>query len=160
MDIEKTREEYNRLLNDLARMMADDPNYAKTLEAAEKLARIIGEYERRDLDRINSNVKNDISEDELRVDMAKVKTDRLREWLGLVKTALGVGASVGMGLIAYKGDVIDFKLPIRNLWDLAKGVIPKRSCLRETGVQPVSYFYLVYIIYNLLNEKKTKLFGG
>lgn len=126
MDIEKTYAEYNRVLNDLAKMMPDDPNYAKTLEAAESLAKIIGEYERRDLDRMNSNVKNDISEDGLKIDMEKVKTDRLREWLGLIKTALGVGASVGMGIVAYKGDVIDFKLPTRSLWDLAKGLIPKR----------------------------------
>lgn len=126
MDIEKTEIEYNRILNDLARMMPDDPKYKETLEAAEKLAKIIGEYERRDLERINNNVRNDINEENLRVDIAKVKTDRLREWLGLAKTGISVAASVGLGWIAYKGEIIDFKLPIRALWDGAKSLIPRK----------------------------------
>lgn len=125
MDIEKTNEEYNRVLNDLARMMPDDPNYAKTLEAAETLAKIIGEYERRDLDRINSNVKNDISEDGLRVDMAKVKSDRTRAWLDFAKSVLGIGAAFGMGWLSYQKEEIEFTLPGRNVLDWAKRLIPK-----------------------------------
>lgn len=126
MDIEKTNEEYNRMLNDLARMMPDDPHYKETLEAAEKLAKIIGEYERRDLERLTNNARTDIQEEQLRVDVAKVKTDRLREWLGLAKTSISVATSVALGYIAYKGEIVDFKLPIRALWDGAKSLIPRK----------------------------------
>jgi len=127
MDIEATREEYNRVLNELSRMMPDDPNYAKTLEAAESLAKIIGEYERRDLDRINSNIKNDISEEELRVDMAKVKADRLRSGTEVVKSVLSSAVAIGMGFLAYKNEAVDFKLPsARSVWNLATSWIPKR----------------------------------
>lgn len=126
MDIEKTIGEYDRLLNELARMMPDDPKYKETLDAAEKLAKIIGEYERRDLERINNNVRNDINEENVRVDMAKVKSDRLRSWLDLAKAMVGVAGSGLLAAIAYKGEMIDFKLPIRTLMDLGKGLLPKR----------------------------------
>lgn len=127
MDIEQTRSEYNRLLNELARMMPDDQNYAKTLEAAESLAKIIGEYERRDLDRINNNIRNDIQEEGLRVDMAKVKSDRYRTTSELVKAGLSSGVAVGMGLLAYKKEAVDFVLPtVKGLWNFAIGWIPKR----------------------------------
>lgn len=127
MNIEQTQAEYNRLLNELARMMPDDPNYQKTLESAEGLAKIIGEYERRDLDRINNNVRNDIQEESLQVDMAKVKADRMRSWFDLIRTTLGVGCSVGMGMLAYKNEAVDFHLPsARSVWDMAKSLIPRR----------------------------------
>lgn len=127
MDIEQTRTEYNRLLNELARMMPDDQNYAKTLEAAESLAKIIGEYERRDLDRIDRNIKNDIQEENLRVDMAKVKSDRYRTTSELVKAGLSSGVAIGMGLLAYKKEAVDFVLPtVKGLWNFATGWIPKR----------------------------------
>ena len=127
MDIEKTREEYNRVLEKLAGMMPDDEKYQETLKAAETLAKMIGEYERRDLDRINSNIKNDISEEELRVDMAKVKSDRLRSWTEVVKTFVSGGVAVGMGILAYKNEAIDFNLPTaRSVWNLATSWIPKR----------------------------------
>lgn len=126
MDIERTREEYNRLLEELARMMPDDPKYQETLKAAESLSKIIGEYERRDLERINSNIRNDISEEELRVNMAKVKSDRFRSWTEVLKSALGVGSSIGLGILAYHNDAIDFKLAVRSVWDMAKSLIPKR----------------------------------
>lgn len=127
MDIEQTREEYNRLLNELGRMMPDDPNYAKTLESAEKLARMIGEYERRDLDRINNNIRNDIQEEGLRVDQAKVKADRFRSVTELIKTAVSGGVAVGMGLLAYKNEAIDFNLPsARSVWNLCTSWIPKK----------------------------------
>ena len=127
MDIEATREEYNRVLNNLARMMPDDPNYAKTLEAATEIAKIIGEYERRDLDRINNNIRNDIQEEGLRVDIAKVKSDRLRSWTEVIKTAMSSAVAVSMGILAYKNEAVDFKLPsARSVWNLATSWIPKR----------------------------------
>lgn len=123
MDIEKTYDEYNRVLNDLARMMPDDPNYTKTLEAAESLAKIIGDYERRDLDRINNNVRNDIQEEQLHVDMAKVKADKTRSWLGFGQSVLGLTGAVCMGVLSYKKEMEDFVLPVRNALDWAKKLI-------------------------------------
>lgn len=126
MDIEKVEEEFNRLQEELRRLKPDDPSYRIISENAERLSKIIGECERRDLDRISSNRKeeNDISD--IRVNMERVKTDRLREWLGLAKNLVGVAASIGLGVIAYKGEVVDFKLPIKALWDGAKNLLPRR----------------------------------
>lgn len=126
MNIEQTRDEYNRLLEELRRMMPDDPKYQETLKAAESLAKIIGEYERRDLERINSNIRNDISEEELRVNMGKVKSDRFRSWTELLKSAMSSATAIGLGVLAYKNDMIDFKLAVRSVWDVAKSFIPKR----------------------------------
>lgn len=123
MDIEKIEREINRLSDELDRLDASDPVYRNVSENLERLTKILGEYEKRDQDRINNNVRNDINEESVRVDMAKVKTDRLREWLGLVKTGLSIGAGVGMGWIAYQGEIKEFKLPIRSLWDGAKSLI-------------------------------------
>lgn len=126
MDIEKLNEEFNRLSDELKRLKPDDPTYRTVSENQERLAKIINEYERRDLERINNNVRNDINEENVRVDFEKVKTDRLREWLGLAKTGLSVAGGLAMGAIAYKGELVDFKLPFRSMWDLAKGLIPKK----------------------------------
>lgn len=123
MDIELIEKEIDRLSKELARLKPDDPNYAPVRTNLVELTKILGDYEKRDQDRINNNVRNDINEESVRVDMAKVKTDRLREWLGLVKTGLSIGAGLGMGWIAYQGEIKEFKLPIRSLWDGAKSLI-------------------------------------
>ena len=125
MDIEKMNEEVDRLRQELSRLEPADPNYRVISENLERMARVIGDVEKRDQDRLNNNARNDISEEGVRVDMAKVKTDRLREWLGVVKTGITTGAGLGMAWLAYKGEVKDFKLPIRGILDAAKSLIPR-----------------------------------
>ena len=108
-------------------MKPDDPMYRTIVENLDRLHKIIDAEERRDMERINNNIANEVKEDEVRVDMAKVKTDRLREWLGFGKTGLSVGASLGLGWLAYKGEVVDFKLVARNIWDVAKNLASFRK---------------------------------
>lgn len=125
MDIEKVNREINRLSDELDRLDAGDPNYRTVSENLERLYRVVADYEKRDQERINNNIKNDINADAVSVDMAKVKADKLRSWLDFGKTALGIGASLGLAKIAYQGEIKDFILPIRSLWDMAKGLIPR-----------------------------------
>ena len=126
MDINKVYEEIDRLSAELSRLDASDPNYKPIRENLEGLYKMAADYEKRDQDRINNNIRNDISQDGVSVDMAKVKADRLRSWLDFAKTTLGIGASLGLAKIAYQGEIKDFILPIRSLWDMAKGLIPRR----------------------------------
>lgn len=126
MDIEKVNREINRLSDELDRLDAGDPNYRTVSENLERLYRVVADYEKRDQERINNNIKNDINADAVSVDMAKVKADKLRSWLDFGKTTLGIGASLGLAKIAYQGEIKDFVLPIRSLWDMAKGLIPRR----------------------------------
>ena len=126
MDIEKVNREINRLSDELDRLDAGDPNYRTVSENLERLYKVVSDYEKRDQERINNNIKNDINADAVSVDMAKVKADKLRSWLDFGKTTLGIGASLGLAKIAYQGEIKDFILPIRSLWDMAKGLIPRR----------------------------------
>ena len=126
MDIEKVNREINRLSDELDRLDAGDPNYRTVSENLERLYKVVSDYEKRDQERINNNIKNDINADAVSVDMAKVKADKLRSWLDFGKTTLGIGASLGLAMIAYQGEIKDFILPIRSLWDMAKGLIPRR----------------------------------
>lgn len=126
MDIEALNAEFNRLQKELARLKATDPDYKPVSENLERIGRIVADYEKRDLERINSNVSNDVKEDNVRLEHEKIKTDRMREHFSLIKTVLGIGASVGMGLLAYKQETVDFHMPFRELWNTAKNLIPRK----------------------------------
>lgn len=111
MDIEKINREIDRLSDELNRLDAADPNYRSIRENLEGMYKMAADYEKRDQERINNNIKNDINADAVSVDMAKVKADRLRSWLGFATATLGTGAGLGLAKIAYQGEIKDFILP-------------------------------------------------
>lgn len=126
MDIEKVYEEIGRLAEELSRMSPTDENYRSISENMERLSRIISEYEKRDQDRVNNNVRNDIQEEQLKVDQEKIKADRARTIANVVCDAIKVLGAIYLGKSAYDGEMVKFTMPIRGLVDWCKNLFPKR----------------------------------
>ena len=127
MDIDKLEAECNRLMDEsLSRLKPEDPDYAKVVGNLETLNKIANDVDRRELERMKQYSQADINEAELKVEMQKVRCDRLRHWLDFAKGLLGVSGSVGLGYMAYHEELKNFKLPIRAVMDFAKGLIPKK----------------------------------
>lgn len=122
MDIEKMYEEYTRLMEELGRTNLDDPNRPKLLDEAEQLGKLIAEYEKRDQDRLNANAQNDIREESVRVDLAKVKADRTRTWVDAATKLLSIGAGMFGVWYSYQKEEVDFTLPCRAAMDFAKNL--------------------------------------
>lgn len=123
MDIDKLYEEYNRVIEELGKMKLDDPNRRSLLEESEMLSKQIGEYERRDQDRVNNNARNDIAEENVRVDYAKVKSENIKNGLGFGTKVLGIGAGVFGMWYSYHQENDNFKLACKSAWSFVKDLL-------------------------------------
>lgn len=126
MDIEKVYEEVDRLTEELTRMNATDENYRYVRENIQGLSQVAGDYEKRDQDRMTNNARTDIQEEQLRVDMAKVKADKWRTAADFFKGMCCLAGSLYLGKSAYDGEMVKFVMPNRGLLDWCKNLFPKR----------------------------------
>lgn len=120
MEIETLYAEYNRVLGELRKMKLDDPNRPELLDELEKIGKQIEGYERRDQDRLNNNARNDIAEESVRVDLAKVRSENQKTWVGAGTKALGIGAGIFGLWYSYHSENESFKLACKSALTWAK----------------------------------------
>ena len=83
-------QEKERLIKELPRYDPTSSEYTSILARIAQIDEIIGNQEKRDRERNNDNIRNDIQEEQLKVDKAKVKADRFRTKVSLI----GIGAQL------------------------------------------------------------------
>ena len=107
MDIvELAEKRMNELYEKLDRMSLDDPNRKSIVDEIGDHARIVNDYENRDLKRLDNNAKNDIEEQRIIIDSdrnlierAKVRTDRMKLFAYII-------GGIGTGMMSYNMDKI------------------------------------------------------
>ena len=76
--IELNEARLRQLYADLARYEPTDPNYKKIADNIEVLSRVLDSHQQVELKRIDNNMKNDIEEQKLVIEMEKVEADKAR----------------------------------------------------------------------------------
>ena len=98
MTIEVVQREHARVMEKLSVTDPLSAEYGTLLEREKELSKILFEFDKQDQDRLNNNARNDIQEEQLKIEKAKIKTG----WIGNVITIIGIGAQVGVSIFGMK----------------------------------------------------------
>ena len=104
--VELAEQRMNELYKRLEKMDLADPNRKSIVDEITDHARIVDDYETRNLKRLDSNAKNDIEETRLVIDSdrnliekARVRTERMKLFAYII-------GGIGTGIMSYNMDKI------------------------------------------------------
>ncbi len=130
MDEKSNQELYeereHEILEKLGRMEPDDPNRKALVSELSALSSIRVSYEQTEQTRLNNNRKNDIDEDRLRIEQAKLQNDQERNKTLLLQFLLSLAVGTGLTFKSYHMDekgypYKDLKIRGMNLIDKIRG---------------------------------------
>ena len=102
LELYETRE--HELLEELGRCKFDDVKRSSIVKELDTIAKIRSNYESNEQTRLNNNRRNDIEEDKLKVEEAKLANDKLRTKVTVGQTIMFLIASIGAGVMSYNMD--------------------------------------------------------
>ena len=89
---------------ELGKLEFDDPKRQKLIQEAKTIADIKNAYESTENARLNNNAKNSIEEEKLVIEAGRLKNERRRNVVEIVKIGLYVVAGVGINFASYALD--------------------------------------------------------
>lgn len=114
-ELQKRLDELTEYLGEISLSKYDAEERKAVIEAIEKLGRLINETDRLNNEELRYKSQNSS-------DQTKSKREMV---VGLIRPILEVLASLGLGLISFKGEWIKGVLRDRTFWDLAKSLRPR-----------------------------------
>lgn len=129
METDGLNERIEELTEELGKREFEDPMCDKLVERISILGKVVEAADRRDSERLASYRQNDINEDKLKLEDARIKADianSRRDLLGKIISTVGtLVGSFGLAYLSFKGEWLENLLKDRTLWDLAKALKPR-----------------------------------
>ena len=124
LDLNALYNRANELSDYLSRCEIGSQEYDDVSKELSVITGIIGDAEKRDLNRLDIEGRRESEGMKVAVDARRVSAMREAEWLGFGRTILGVTAAGLLGCLSYWGEA-DGRLSLRGVWDAAKRLLPR-----------------------------------
>lgn len=130
MDVDKMAMRIDELTEELGNIPLDQSSKReKIVEEINTLGRLYLEAEKSEINRINSNIQNDLNQDRLDLEVEKMKAEKAnsrRELAGnIIKTVGSLVGSIGLAVVSFRGEWLMNILKDRTIWDIAKSMKPR-----------------------------------
>lgn len=130
MDVDKMALRIDELTEELGNIPLDQSSKRENIvEEINTLGRLYLEAEKSEINRINSNIQNDLNQDRLDLEVEKMKAEKAnsrRELAGnIIKTVGSLVGSIGLAVVSFRGEWLMNILKDRTIWDIAKSMKPR-----------------------------------